>query len=169
MPRPDLSRVPSFYHNYINLVKSDDLLSVLKDQSISFRKFLDNIPENKIDHRYTEGKWSIKELLQHCIDAERIFAYRSLCIARKDQTHFPGFEEEEYAKNAKSENLIWENLKEEFSIVRRSTELLFNSFDEEQLEATGTVSENSNYVRAFGFIMAGHLMHHENVIVERYL
>ena len=169
MPRPDLQRVPSFYHNYIDLVKQDELVPAMKEQEIAFRLFLDSIPASYCDHRYAESKWSIKELLQHCIDAERIFAYRSLCIARKDQTAFPGFDEEAYAKNAKTNNRDWNSLKEEFSAVRRSSVLLFETFDEEQLEATGIASGSSNYVRAFGFILVGHLIHHENILRERYL
>lgn len=169
MPRPDLTRVPVFYHNYIKLVPTDDLISELKDQAISFRSFLDTISAEKAEYRYAADKWSIKELLQHCIDAERIFAYRALCIARKDQTPFPGFEEEDYAKNAKTQNRSWESLKEEFSVIRKGSEILFETFDEEQLEATGTASGNSNYVRAFGFILLGHLAHHEKIIKERYL
>jgi uncharacterized damage-inducible protein DinB len=169
MPRPDLNRVPVFYHNYIKLADSDDLVNSMKEQADSFRKFLDSIPDNVTDYRYAEGKWSIKELVQHCIDAERIFAYRSLCIARKDQTALPGFDEEAYAKNAKTENRNWQSLKEEFSVVRQSSVILFETFDEEQLEATGTASGNSNYVRAFGFILVGHLRHHENILRERYL
>ena len=168
MPRPELTRVPVFYHNYINFVSTDDLIGEMKNQAISFRNFLDTISAEKADYRYAANKWSIKELLQHCIDAERIFAYRALCIARKDQTAFPGFEEEEYAKNAKTHNRIWESLKEEFSVVRKSSEILFETFDEEQLEATGIASGNSNYVRAFGFILIGHLAHHEKIIKERY-
>lgn len=169
MSRPDLNRVPVFYHNYIKLVDSDDLITAMKEQGASFREFLDSITHTKTDHRYAEGKWSIKEILQHCIDAERIFAYRSLCIARKDQTAFPGFEEEAYAKNAKTENRTWESLKEEFTVVRKSSVILFETFDEEQLEASGIASGHSNYVRAFGFIMVGHLRHHQNIIIERYL
>lgn len=169
MPRPDLNRVPVFYHNYIALVSTDDLIREMKEQAISFRSFLETISAEKAEYRYAADKWSIKELLQHCIDAERIFAYRALCIARKDQTSFPGFDEEAYAKNAKTANRNWESLKEEFAVVRRSSEILFETFDEEQLEASGFASGNPNYVRAFGFILVGHLKHHENILRERYL
>lgn len=169
MPAPDLNRVPEFYHNYVRLAGTGDLTATLYEQAGSFQQFLDSIPENKIEHSYADGKWSIKELLQHCIDAERIFAYRALCIARKDQTAFPGFDEEAYAKNAKTGNRKWDQLKEEFNAVRKSSAILFESFDEEQLEASGTASGHSNYVRAFGYIIIGHLRHHEKIIRERYL
>lgn len=167
--RPDLNRVPPYYHNYINQATGDDLNQILRDQEVSFRVFLDELPPSKRDHRYAEGKWSIKELLQHIVDAERIFAYRALCIARKDMTPLPGFDENAYQDQAKTDQRDWNDLVEEFCLVRRSNMILFASFDEEQLESTGTASNASNYVRAFGFIMAGHVAHHWRIIQERYL
>ena len=167
--RPDLTRVPAYYHNYINQAVGEDLNQILQEQAVSFRKFLDELPPSKRDHRYAEGKWSIKELLQHIVDAERVFSYRALCIARKDTTPLPSFDENHYQDNAKTENRDWDDLVEEFSVTRHSTVILFRSFDEEQLEATGTASNASNYVRAFGFIIAGHVAHHLKIIRERYL
>ena len=86
MPRPDLTRVPDYFHNYINQAEGDELEEVLKKQTRSFEKFLEDIPKSKRNYRYAEGKWTIREVLQHIIDAERIFAYRALCFARKDTT-----------------------------------------------------------------------------------
>ena len=167
--RPDLNRVPVYYHNYINQAIGEDLNQIFSEQAASFRTFLDSLTASQWDHRYASGKWSIKELLQHIVDAERIFAYRALCIARKDTTPLPGFDENQYQDNAKTENRDWKDLVEEFSLVRASNIILFRSFDEDQLEATGTASDASNYVRAFGFIMAGHVAHHLKIIQERYL
>ena len=169
MPRPDLTSVPDFYHNYINEAEGDDLMKVLKKQTRSFEEFLNEIPKSKRNYRYAEGKWTIKELLQHIIDAERIFAYRALCFARKDATPLPSFEENNYAANAKAEQRKWKDLVKEFEAVRRSTEILFDSFDDEQLETAGTASGKSNYVLAIGFIIAGHANHHIKVTKERYL
>lgn len=169
MARPDLQRVPEFYHAYINLVTQDDLMTAMKDQTRSFTAFLEGIPKDKCDYRYAPGKWSIKELIQHVIDAERVFSYRALVFARKDSTPLPGFDEDSYAKNAKTENRSWESLVEEFRAVRRATEIMFDTFDNDQLESTGTASGKSNYVLAFGYIVIGHLRHHENIIRERYL
>ena len=132
MPRPDLSKVPEYFHRYINQVAEDDLSIALEKQAASFLKFLENIPADKIDYQYAEGKWSVKELLLHIIDTERIFAYRALCIARKDVTPLPGFDENSYADNSKAVQRDWKELLEEFKIVRRSTQLLFSSFDQEQ-------------------------------------
>src|SRR6476660_1020172 len=102
MPRPDLTRVPDHFHKYINQVEEDDLVKAFKKQTRSFLKFLDEIPKNKRGYRYAEDKWTIKEVLQHIIDAERIFAYRALCFARKDATPLPGFDENSYAANSKA-------------------------------------------------------------------
>ncbi len=167
--RPDLSRVGSFYHNYINHVSEDNLSEAFAKESASMIRFLETIPPDKYDYRYAEGKWTIKEVLQHIIDAERIFAYRALRFARKDPTPLPGFDENLFAAEAKADARTWDKLVEEFKIVRRSSELLFNSFDEEQLQSNGISSNSPNYVLAVGFILIGHAMHHQRIIKERYL
>jgi hypothetical protein len=167
--RADLNRVPEFYHNYINLVPEDDLMTSFKNQTAVFVDFLNNIPADKIDHAYAEDKWTIKEVLQHIIDAERVFCYRALRFARKDPTPLPGFDENLFAKNAKADKRNWNDLIEEFKTVRKATECLYGSFDEEQLNTTGVSNNHSNYVLAFGYISIGHSLHHVKVIKERYL
>jgi DinB superfamily len=167
--RPDLNRVPEFYHNYINQVPEDDLATSFKNQSPLFIDFVKNIPANKIDYAYAEGKWTIKEVFQHIIDAERIFCYRALRFARKDPTPLPSFDENLFAQNAKADKRNWNDLIEEFKTVRKATESLFSSFDEEQLNANGISNNHPNYVLAFGFILIGHSIHHIKVIKERYL
>jgi uncharacterized damage-inducible protein DinB len=167
--RPDLSRVGDFYHNYINQVAEDDLSEAFTRESASFVRFLETIPTDKYDYRYAEGKWTIKEVLQHIIDAERIFAYRALRFARKDSTPLPGFDENSFAAASKADARSWDKLVEEFKVVRRSSELLFNSFDDDQLQANGVSSNSPNYVLALGFILIGHAMHHQKILKERYL
>ncbi len=167
--RPDLTRVPAFYYNYINEVAEDDLLEAFKVESPAFIQFMESIPPEKYDYRYAAGKWTVKEVLQHIIDAERIFGYRALRFARKDPTFLPGFDENSYADNAKADKRDWKNLLEEFKAVRKSSEFLFGSFDDEQLDAVGTANNNSNYVLGIGFIVVGHSVHHRNVLRERYL
>ena len=169
MPRPDLTRVPDYYHNYINQAEGDDLTDVLKKQTRSFEQFLEEIPKSKRKYRYAEDKWTIKEVLQHIIDAERVFAYRALCFARKDATPLPSFAENNYADNSKADQRKWKDIVNEFRSVRQSTEDLFCSFDDEQLETSGTASGKSNYVMGIGFIIAGHANHHIKVIKEKYL
>jgi len=169
MPHPDLSRVPEFYHNYIARVKENDLMTAFVNGTSLFIEFLKKIPVEKRDYRYAEGKWTIKEVLQHVIDGERVFTYRALRFARKDETPLPGFDETLFAENSKADKRNWDELVEEFKAVRKSSELLFSSFDEEQLDASGIANNNSNYVLGIGYILVGHSLHHMKVIKERYL
>jgi len=166
--RPDLSRVPSFYHNYIGRVQQNDLLEAFNVNTPAFVQFIEDIPLIKREYHYAPGKWTIKEVLQHIIDAERIFAYRALRFARKDATMLPGFDENDFAHNAKTGKRDWDNLLAEFKAVRMSSEYLFASFDDEQLDAEGTANNGSIYVLGIGFIVVGHSLHHMNVIKERY-
>ena len=169
MSRPDLTRVPEWYHNYIRAVTENDFLTALKNQAESFPRFLETIPASKYDYKYAEDKWTIKEMMLHLLDAERIFAYRALCFARKDATPLPGFEENDYAKASKAGNRDWNDMIGEFRALRRSSEIMFAGFDEEQLESTGIANNNPVYVRAIGFIMVGHINHHMRILRERYL
>jgi DinB superfamily len=169
MARPDLSAVPAFYHNYINQVPEDDLMVAFKNESGVFIKFIESIPASKYDYRYAPGKWTLKELLQHIIDAERIFDYRALRFARKDATPLSGFDENLYADNAKAAGRNWNELAEEFKVVRKASEFLFGSFDDDQLNAKGVSSNNAITVLAIGYIVIGHPLHHMNIIQERYL
>ena len=169
MPRPDLSRVPEFYHGYISKAKENDLNSALKNTTNELLSLLRSIPPDKHDYRYAEGKWTIKEVVQHLMDAERVFTYRALRFARKDDTPLPGFDENLFAQTAKANKRNWNDMVEEFIALRRSSEAMFASFDNEQLEAEGNASEKSISVLAIGYIVAGHVNHHCQVIKERYL
>lgn len=169
MPQPDLTRVPEFYHNYINQVPESDLMEAFTNGTATFIDFFEKIPADKRDYRYAPGKWTIKEVIQHITDAERVFSYRALCFARKDPTPLPGFDENVFAENAMVDKRNWDDVLEEFKSVRRSSELLFASFDKNQLEASGISNNHSNYVMGFGFITVGHSLHHMRVIQERYL
>jgi len=169
MSRPTLNRIPAWFHNYVNQVPENDLMEAMKKQTPLFISFFDSIPADKRDFRYDEGKWTIKEMLQHIIDAERVFAYRGLCIARQDKTSLPGFDENEYADNSKADKRDWNDMMEEFKAVRRSSEILFASFDEEQLETTGTANNHPIYVLAIGYVLVGHVNHHVRILKERYL
>ena len=167
--RPDLSTIPEFYHNYINQVQENELMEAFKKEGPLLINFFKNITKEKQDYRYGSGKWTIKEILQHIIDAERVFGYRALRFARKDPTPLPGFDENLFAKNAKIENRNWNDLLEELKIVRKSSEYLFGSFNEEQLNASGISNNNPMYVLAFGYVIVGHSIHHQKIIKERYL
>jgi hypothetical protein len=169
MPAPDLARIPHWYHKYIQMIEGDDLLLLMEQQLSSFIGFLRDIPASKRHYRYAEGKWSISDLVQHLIDGERIFAYRALRFARKDETDLPGFEENDYAENANADKRNWDDLLDEFTSLRRSNLAMFASFDEQALEREGTANGNRIYVRGIGFVMIGHVSHHEAILRERYL
>ena len=169
MPRPDLSRVPEYYHGYISKVKEDDLVTAMKNTTSELLKLLQSIPSEKYDYRYGADKWTIKEVVQHMIDAERVFAYRALRFARKDDTPLPGFNENLYAQTAKADKRNWNDIVEEFTFLRKASEAMFASFDNEQLEAEGIASGKPIYVLGIGFICAGHVNHHCQILKERYL
>lgn len=169
MPRPDLNKVPSWYHGYINAVAGNDFLEAMKKQTPAFIRMLTKIPPDKRSFRYEKRKWSIQELLQHIIDAERVFAYRALCFARKDKTSLPSFDENDYAANSKAGKRDWNDLVAEFRAVRLSSEIMFSSFDKDQLASVGIANNNPVSVLAIGFILVGHVAHHINIINSRYL
>ena len=159
----------SFNATYIEAVKEDNLIVGLEkgfDQMVSF---MERIPADKLEYRYAEGKWTIKDILLHLIDAERIFAYRALRIGRGDKTPLAGFEENDYVPNAMANNRTLESLSIEFQFVRNSTLCLFKNFSINQLAYLGTSSDNPISVRAIGFIISGHQNHHLKKIEERYL
>lgn len=166
---PDLSRAGEWYHGYIKMVPEDDIKAAFSNKNNNLIAFLNSIPESKYDYRYAEDKWTIKEVLLHIIDAERVFIYRALRFARKDQTPLPGFDENLFAENSKASARDWNDMVEEFKAVRRSSEIFFNSLDEDQLEAGGISSGNTIYVRALGYIIIGHALHHQKILAERYL
>jgi hypothetical protein len=169
MPRPDLKQVPEWYHGYIKLVQGNDFLGEMKKQTPDMIRFLKKIPAAKWNFRYAKGKWTLKDLLQHMIDAERIFAYRALCFARQDQTPLPSFDENMYADNARTAKREWKDMVEELKLVRQANEIMFSSFDKKQLSTIGTASGKQFSVNDIGYIMVGHLAHHLNIIRERYL
>jgi uncharacterized damage-inducible protein DinB len=160
---------PSHFAGYIKLVESEDLYSVLKNQIEASKQFFNSIPEEKTGYRYAEGKWNIKEVLQHIIDTERVFTYRALAFARQEPNALPGMDENNYAKNSNADSRKWKNLINEFEAVRQSTLHLYQSFSESQLELKGKTVSHEISVRALGYTIAGHSAHHVNILKERYL
>jgi len=158
-----------FNATYIQALENVELFEELEISLHDFIKFVQSIPMDKFDYRYAEGKWTIKDIMQHIIDAERIFGYRALRISRNDKTPLPGFEENDYAINTNANVRSIQELLTEFSAVRQSNLLLFKSLTEEQLARIGMASGNEVSVRAIGFLIIGHLKHHKKVFQERYL
>ena len=160
---------PKYYDSYIDLVRDKDILFTLDEQMNFTYAFLLTISEKKGDYAYAEGKWSIKEVVGHLIDAERVFAYRALRFARKDKTDLPGFEENDYVKNSNYSDRSLAELAEELLMLRKSNMYLFNSFTDEMMEMTGTANGGEISVEALLYIIAGHQKHHLKVINDRYL
>lgn len=159
----------SFYQTYIDACGNFELVEGLINNLEKTLDLFNSIPSEKQEYRYDEGKWTIKELLQHLIDSERIFAYRALRIAREDKTNIPGYEHNDYVPVSRANNRNYNDLIEEFEALRKSSISLFKSFDEAMLLNVGTANNDNISVRAIGFIMVGHYNHHINIIRERYL
>lgn len=158
-----------FYATYISKVGDKTLLKALEANSSAAVDFYQSIPADKHEYRYAEGKWTIKEVLQHILDTERVFAYRALRIARRDATPLPGFEQNGFNEAADANKRSLDNLIEEYKVLRASTKFLFANMTDEDLKTIGTASDNSVSARALGFMILGHEAHHIGIIKERYL
>jgi len=165
----DFNRVPVFYHKYLQKVDAATVQQALETQQNELNVFLASIPDEKWMHKYAADKWTIKELVQHITDAERIFCYRALCFSRGEKGSLPGFEENDYVVASNANARTKENILQELKTVQAATLSLFNSFTEEQLNAEGIANGNPIYVKAIGFIVAGHARHHMEILKERYL
>lgn len=168
MPKPLPATYPAQFDSYIKEVPDDKVLDAIRNQQPVIDDFLSTITEEQSMFSYAPGKWTLKEMLQHIIDAERIFAYRALCFARREQQGLPAFEEDDYAANSNANARSWSALLEEMKIVRKSTLLLYESFTDEMLESPGIASDKPATPNVIGFVLVGHLYHHKNVIEERY-
>jgi uncharacterized damage-inducible protein DinB len=164
-----IQNAPAYYHTYIQLASDEDLIAQLEGGGIDL--FIDELDalEELGDHVYEEGKWTVKEIVQHLIDTERIFAYRVLRFMRQDATELAGFDENEYARKADVSKRKLSSLLEEYQIVRLSNCYLFNQLSEEEFNYVGTANGNQISIGAIAFVMIGHAIHHFNVIQERYL
>ena len=168
MKRPLQGDYATFYANYINNVP-DDALKVFENQLNTTNVFFKSIPEDKIDYRYAEGKWSIKEIVGHLIDNERVMAYRALAISKNEKQSLPGFDENDYMRESNYSERNYSDLLEELKKVRESNIFMFKNFSEEVLDRRGVANDSEVTVRAILFIITGHELHHINIIKERYL
>ncbi|HEV7488266.1 MAG TPA: DinB family protein [Thermoanaerobaculia bacterium] len=167
--RPQPGEYASYYERYIDLATEDDVVAALDAQSHETATLLGGISEQQAAHRYEPGKWSVKQLMGHIIDSERIFAYRALCFARGETTPLPGFEQEPYVVNASSDDRPVADLAEELTAVRKANVMMLRALPEEAWSRVGTASDNSITVRALAFIILGHERHHLRILRERYL
>ena len=167
--RPDETEYLSYYGRYISLVPDGDILTTLSEQLGDTLALLQGIPESRAGFRYAPDKWSIKELVGHLIDSERIFAYRALRFARKDETPLPGYEQDDYIRHASFDDYPLGELAAEFESVRRSSLFLFKHLEKEAWARRGVANEAEVSVRALAYIIAGHESHHRAILRSRYL
>ena len=167
--RPEEGEYLPYYQGYVDQTSSKDFLQELKNAQPKTVAFLRKLPAEKWDYRYAPEKWTIKEVIVHLMDTERVFAYRAMRVARNDKTPLPGFDENEYVPNSDAKNRTPESIIEEYQALRTSSIHLFQHFSKEQLDRLGMASGYPISTLALGFIMAGHELHHIKIIKERYL
>ena len=169
MTRPNTTEAAHYYFMYIDLVPGDDIVPAMESQLGEMLQFLSGISEEKSLHSYAPGKWTIREVLNHVNDGERVFAGRAFWFARGFTEPLPGFDQDVSVQNAHANNISWADLVEEFKTVRVSTIQLLKSLPAEAWDRTGVASDNPVSVRALAYIIAGHVVHHKNVLQEKYL
>ena len=167
--RPQPNEAAAYYSTYIDRVTSDDIVEVLSQQLDEASDFLSTISEEQSLHRYAEGKWSMRELLGHVNDGERVFMYRAMWFARGFQDPLPSFDQEVGFKAADSDAVSWASHIEEFKALRHSTILFFRNLPEDAWSRSGIASDNPMSVRAIAYIVAGHVSHHLEILRERYM
>lgn len=169
MSRPQPADFPEYYGRYISRVDADNLQQAINKYAQELAAFYTNLPETKALYSYAPGKWTLKEVLQHVIDTERVMTYRMMRFARKDKTPLPSFDENSFTENAFANERSFDSLKEEFLALRKSTDLFIRSLNDEQLASSGIASTLHVTANAIGYIIYGHLLHHKIIIEEKYL
>jgi uncharacterized damage-inducible protein DinB len=167
--RPDQTEYDPFFARYISLVPDGDIVAMLGTQFEDTLGLLRTVSENQAGYAYAPGKWTIREVVGHMADTERIFAYRGLCIGRNDKTPLPGFEENDYVANTNFNARTLASLLEEFETVRRATVQLFKHFTAEEWQRRGTANGKEITTRAVAYNIAGHERHHVGILKSRYL
>ncbi|WP_257348502.1 DinB family protein [Pseudalkalibacillus decolorationis] len=167
--RPKSSEYNPYLERYIGLVPDDDLLKTLKRQQTEMNDFLKSIPIEKGEYRYEKGKWSLKEVVGHIADIERVMSYYLLVVARGDTTTYPSFDKDSYVSNAEYDRLELSDIITELSVVRQSTISLITCLSDNALMRTGTVMSQPTTARALGYVIAGHELHHREIIKRSYL
>jgi hypothetical protein len=167
--RPEAGDYAPYYENYIKLIEGDDILKILNDQSKRTQDVLNSFSEHKGNFRYADGKWTVKEVVGHLLDTERVFAYRALCIARGEKKSLPGIEQDDYVNEGNFNGRELFELNYEFRLLRESNLLLFRSFTTEMLKRRGFANETSVTVLAILYIIAGHEKHHMKILREKYI
>lgn len=169
MHKPEQNEYPAYYRRYVDLIKRHNILETLDIQKNEMNHLVNRISEEAAGFRYAPGKWSIKEVLGHLVDVERVFSYRAFRFSRKDPTPLAEFDQDAYieAANLDARSLI--SLSDEYNTVRECTYSLFSGFDDLMISYKGTASGQSFTVRAIAYIIAGHELHHMKILKDKYL
>ena len=167
--RPTDEECPAFYRAYVNNIPEGDVVEFLRNQQIDFVRFILEIPQEKQKFRYQPEKWTIHEVLGHVIDTERILAFRALAFSRGEAQEIPGYDDMKYVENANFNQLPTAHFSLEFEWVRASNLAMINALNEEMFDRYGVANGVSFSVRALIYIMGGHVAHHKNIIINRYL
>ena len=167
--RPAATEHAPYYEKYVSLVPEGDIVSILSRQAETTLSLLNSIPEAQANNRYAPGKWSIKEVVGHVVDCERIFSYRALRFARNDPTLLPGFEQDDYVLNAAFAEIPLSDLAAEFEFLRRATVYMFKPLTPDAWLRRGDANGSQVTVRALAHIIAGHELHHVGILRARYL
>jgi len=166
--RPEKNEYREYYGKYIAMVPDGDIIDILQSQNESTRRLLSGLSEAQAMHRYAPGKWSVKEVIGHLCDAERVFAYRAMRFARADQTPLPGFDEETYVPAGRFDERSLGSLVEEYGAVRGNTIALLRGLPDEASRRAGDANGAVMSVRALAYVIAGHEVHHISLLRERY-
>jgi uncharacterized damage-inducible protein DinB len=166
--RPLPTEYAPAHHGYVELVPEEDIVPAIAAQSAETQKLLATLDENRGMYRYAEGKWSVKEVLGHIADAERVFGFRALAIARGETKPLPGFDEDEYVRNASFDSWKLGELSEYYALARRATLVFFNNLPEDAWMRTGTANGSPVSVRGLAWVIVGHERHHLSILRERY-
>ncbi|AMS27359.1 hypothetical protein AEM51_10355 [Bacteroidetes bacterium UKL13-3] len=169
LAKPITGAYPMYFDNYISLVKGEHIYEELYQSYMDTMDLVTSLDLETLHLRYAEGKWTILDILQHIMDAERIFCYRALCFARMENVALPGFDENEYVVAGKATVRNINDMVREFSLLRASTIELFKSFTVEMLDSTGNANGKEVTPRAILFAILGHEIHHRNIIQQRYM
>jgi hypothetical protein len=167
--KPQPGEYGPFYQGYVNLVGDDDLLPLLERQPAELVVALTAVDESRAGFRYQPEKWSIREVVGHLGDAERVFGYRALCFSRGDKAELPGFDENSYVASSTFDSRPLSELLESFEVLRRANLFMLRALREEDWTRSGVANRHSITVRALGYVMAGHVRHHLNILQQRYL
>jgi len=169
MSRPQPAEYDPYYQKYVGLVPEDEIVPALDGQTDELDKLFDGVPEEKGTFAYADGKWTLKEVLSHLIDGERMFAYRVFRIARGDKTPIEGFEQDGYIENSHANRRTFSELLNEFRLLREANVLFFKNLETGDWVRTGTANNVEISVRSLAWIMVGHIRHHTAILRERYL